>query len=371
VTDQNFSIRAEESADDPSDATARERMRRALDASGVGDVVRRELAGTIEEPVPDAHASWREVLGRIEGAQARSAETDREGRKGQVRAGWLGRRSLRRGTGSLTRIGLSASVLIALAATIIVGIQRQQIVRTGRPSAVFVRSYATRVAQRATVTLGDGSRVTLAPETRLRYSVDRTGAQLIELIGEGFFTVMPRTHRPFVVYTGAIATRVLGTAFDVRRYSTDLVTKVTVVSGRVTVGGHRQTAILNAGMIGRLTDSTASVSRTSDSTRDVEWTRGNLVFNRTPVPEMLTTLGRWCGYEFRLVDTTLLSRDVSIEFNVDDVVGTMNTLKALLGVTMTFEGNLVILRPERPQDTMSRRKLLRDAISHPLSEVGR
>jgi len=239
--------------------------------------------------------------------------------------------------------------------------------RTDRSSHTYI---AARM-QRTTVTLPDGSRATLAPETRLRYDVDRQGARTVALVGEALFTVAPQSHAPFVVRTGAVTTRVLGTTFGVRRYPDDRATRIAVLSGRVTAGGHSAPVVLASGAVAYATDSTVTVSATDDPTEATEWTRGRLVFNDTPVSAMLATLGRWYGYEFHLNDTTLAAMHVSVALSTDHPADAMNTVKAVLDVTMTFDGNVITLRPERDHGGSSRNTRTREVLKTPQVEVGR
>jgi len=242
----------------------------------------------------------------------------------------------------------------------------------GRDNAVMSRRYATHTGQRMAVTLGDGSSMILAPETRVRYTVDSHGQRFIDLMGEAFFTVAPATHHPFIVRTGTVTTRVLGTTFDVQRYGNDPATLVTVISGRVTAGGHTSPVIVSAGTLGRLTDSTATVTTLGDAAaQTVSWTRGNLVFTHAPVSAILATLGRWYGYEFRLTDTTVARWQVSAEFRADHLAETLNILKTILEVTMSVDGNVITLRSDPGAHTPAARRTQRELLENPEPEVGK
>lgn len=239
------------------------------------------------------------------------------------------------------------------------------------PRVTTSHTYVASRAQQLSVTLADGSRVMLAPDTRLRYTMDRDGTRVVDLVGEAFFHVAPRSREPFVVHTGAVTTWVLGTAFDVRRYSNDNVTQIAVVSGRVATSGRATPVVLAAGAVAYATDSTVTVNTAGDTDEATGWTRGHLVFNDAPVPTMLATLGRWYGYEFHLSDSTLAAMHVSVVLSTDKSAYAMNTVKAVLGVTMTFDGNVVTLHPEHDNGGATKSKRTRELLKNPELEVGR
>lgn len=267
-------------------------------------------------------------------------------------------------------IGLAAAALVI---GIGVSTARRHVVQSGSSSE---RVYATGIGQRTTVALSDGTTVTLAPASRLTLSTDfgRTTRDVV-LEGEARFDVVPAARAPFTVRTGAVRTRVLGTSFDVRRYTGDRTTRVVVISGRVATGDYKTPTVLVAGAIGDVTDSSVVVSNTDDPARAVSWTEGRLVFNDTPVPVLLTTVGRWYGYEFRMTDTALLAHHVSVTLNIDKPAEAMGMLRAMLGVSMSFDGNVVTLRPERDRTQSSpgasRTTETNKLLKHSDLEVGR
>ncbi|GAB3701595.1 FecR family protein [Spirosoma flavus] len=85
------------------------------------------------------------------------------------------------------------------------------------------------------VVLGDSSEVLLSPKSQLRYPSQFTGAtRTVYLKGEAQFAVK-RRNQPFMVYTGDMVTKVLGTKFVVRAFDLDKKFTVQVLSGKVSV----------------------------------------------------------------------------------------------------------------------------------------
>jgi transmembrane sensor len=210
------------------------------------------------------------------------------------------------------------------------------------------QTFRTRVAERSAVTLKDGTRVMLAPQTTMTVSGgfgDRT--RTITLSGEANFEVKSSAGAPFIVRTGAVATRVLGTTFTVRHYATDDAVQVVVSSGKVEAKGDDASITVTSGNGAKITDSTATLARSGDMGTYTDWTKGRLVFERATVPAMLATLGRWYGYDFRLADTTIATERVSAAFNVADAQEMLVILKGVLGVDLRFEERTVTLVARR------------------------
>ncbi len=90
-------------------------------------------------------------------------------------------------------------------------------------------------AKELKITLPDGSLVILQPKTQLSYNQSDTKFREVNLTGEAFFDVMHDATRPFLIYTGKMTTKVLGTSFSVKAYPSMKKSEVSVVSGKVTV----------------------------------------------------------------------------------------------------------------------------------------
>lgn len=266
----------------------------------------------------------------------------------------------------LRRLLLGLATVLVLAGVGVATFHRPHVAR------VSTRHYATQSGQQATVQLPNGSRILLAPRTQITVASNlETDATTVTLVGEAQFDIAPHPHAPFVVRTGDVVTRVLGTVFTVRRYADDVEGRVAVTSGKVSVQAGRQSMTLTAGMIGRYT--AVAVTSTADSTIDTDWTHGRLVFRNAPVSTVLSTLSRWYGYQFRLTDTTLARQHVTTSFDFGSSAEMLQGLRWLLHVDMTFEDSVVTLRSARrvsvPQDLKRDDRL--GLPSPSIMEVGR
>jgi len=208
----------------------------------------------------------------------------------------------------------------------------------------------------------------------LSYSIDADGARRITLSGQAYFSVTDDACQPFTVRSGTVQTEVLGTAFDVQHYEGDPAVQIVVLDGKVAArnrNGRGKAVLLVAGTEGRLTDSTALIVTNRNVENTEAWREGRLLFDDTPVPAMLRTLEHWYGYQFRLSDSTLAQRQVTARFSIGDTVNTLAKLKALLNVTLRFDGSIITLSPIRRHHE-SRTSFRRDSnVFSSLSEVGK
>jgi transmembrane sensor len=260
-----------------------------------------------------------------------------------------------------------------MTAVVILGVVATHSTITGRftrPSALPSRVYATGIGQTAQVTLADGSHVTIAPQSRLTIGrgFGRT-TRTVLLTGEAYFDVSHSAGTPFLIQTGSISTRVLGTAFDIRYYPTDTAVRIAVLSGRVVASGAHATAHLTAGLIGHVTDSTATTMN-GDVSATADWRAGRLTFDGTSVATVLASVGRWYGYEFIVTDSTLARRKVMATFRINEPEKTFAAIEYLLNVTMTFDRTKVIVRSRQPRGADPARRDTALLYSTP-SEVGK
>ena len=136
--------------------------------------------------------------------------------------------ALARPPASKSRRWLLAS--LAAAATVIVVLGGWQLLWR----APAWREIATEAGHRAVVRLRDGTQVTLAPSSRLRYlGAFGKSHRDVYLDGEAYFQVARDERVPFRVRTARSVTQDLGTAFVVTAYGDQGATEVVVTEGRV------------------------------------------------------------------------------------------------------------------------------------------
>jgi len=100
-----------------------------------------------------------------------------------------------------------------------------------------VVSFTNHLKENRIIRLADGSTVVLGPATKIDYpmSFDGLSTREVYLEGQAFFDIRRDSLRPFIVHTGQLQTRVLGTAFNIKAFSNESDITVTVKRGKVQV----------------------------------------------------------------------------------------------------------------------------------------
>lgn len=92
------------------------------------------------------------------------------------------------------------------------------------------------------IVLSDGSVVVMNKGSHLNYPSKFVGDKReVYLTGEAFFDIKHDAKRPFLVHTGKLVTRVLGTAFNIKTQADEDLIEVTVSRGKVSVSDSKKT----------------------------------------------------------------------------------------------------------------------------------
>ena len=212
------------------------------------------------------------------------------------------------------------------------------------------KEYATAPAQRMVIRLQDGTQVTIAPKSRVRYTAGFGRAHRdLYLDGEAYFQVAPDSQRPLRVHTPRSVTEDLGTAFVVRAYGDQNATEVVVIEGRVSLSRAETTSpavVLGLRDLGRLDASgPATVRRGVDVDRYLAWTKGVLAFDGTPLSEVMPALERWYNVEIRLSDSALAARRLTATFQNEPIDLVLKRIALTLGLLVERgDGSVFLLR---------------------------
>ncbi|NID12098.1 FecR family protein [Fibrivirga algicola] len=186
--------------------------------------------------------------------------------------------------------------------------------------------------KRKVINLPDGSIVTLEPGSQLLVSTSfGQKNREVTLIGEGFFEVAKNPTQPFLVNTGKIVTRVVGTSFTIKAYDTDSNISVSVRTGKVRVfkkrgeqrGDTPADEVLltpNQRAVFVITDEQfikTLVEKPVIVSSPVQY--NPFEFSETPIPQVLTTLSAAYGVSISYDAEALASCNLTASLNKQDL----------------------------------------------------
>lgn len=227
---------------------------------------------------------------------------------------------------TVRRVAAAAAVLVVASASLL------HILRPARNMAVAEASgpeYDTinvGKGQIKHVLLADSSTVILNSQSRLLVASDYNlhNRKLVLLEGEAFFDVKPDAARPFSVVNRNMETRVLGTSFNIQSYAQYGHTRITLMTGAVSVqtGTAQQPVLLKPDeqLLMRNNDSAYTITKVLAADHR-KWTNGGLDFRNLSLQDIAATLSTRYGVAFRFSDqragaerfTASFDKEVSLE----------------------------------------------------------
>ena len=196
------------------------------------------------------------------------------------------------------------------------------------------------------VVLSEGTEVFLNSDSRLVYpTVFKGKERIVSLEGEAYFKVSKDVEHPFIVKTGNVQVRVLGTEFNVRGYSPADV-RITLITGKVAVsdtcGTHN--VEMEPGQSAQLsTDGTFAVSEVNIESF-LYWKEGFFYFDDIPLADMMKEIGRWYNIDIEFSNSKIM--DLRMHFFANrhqDIFNLIELLNRMERVHAYFEtGKLII-----------------------------
>jgi ferric-dicitrate binding protein FerR (iron transport regulator) len=216
----------------------------------------------------------------------------------------------------------------------------------GRPvPTVAYHVYRTPAGQPQRLRLPDGSVVTLAPQSWLRYPAQFTdAAREVYLEGEAFFEVTKNPH-PFRVHSGAWVTQVLGTKFNVSAVPGASQLAVSLVEGKVQVMDKQDKYLLAPGQQLRADVATGRIYRQAfDRQRVLAWRSNQLVFKNEKLADVANQLERRYGVKLVFADPATAEVRLWATFDNEPLPRVLDALRLAGGLHYHREGQVIYLR---------------------------
>lgn len=182
--------------------------------------------------------------------------------------------------------------------------------------------------QRVRVTLPDGTKVWLNARSRLTYPSAFKGERKVSLEGEGWFEVAENPDAPFIVSTGAMDVKALGTQFDVRDYPSTGKIEVYLHEGSVLAysSGDEESGLrLEPGQL--LVERDGAVSLETMDPDKLMWREGIYLFKDQTLREIVDELQLYYDVRIKVLSPELLDHRYVGKFRQSD--GVMTILRVL------------------------------------------
>lgn len=191
----------------------------------------------------------------------------------------------------------------------------------------------TAVAERRSLTLDDGSRLILGPQTRVDILIEQDRRRLRLYRGELFVQVAADPARPFEVEAAGGHMRALGTAFDVRRDGEQVRLAVTEHSVRTQVAAQRLDIREGQAVDFDPHGLQAPFNQSAETT--LAWTRGRLVFDNRALGDVVAELSRYTPGLLLITDERLKRLPVTGVFSTEDVQAQLSLMARTLPLSVT------------------------------------
>lgn len=174
--------------------------------------------------------------------------------------------------------------------------------------------------QRSKLLLPDSSVVYLGSESRLRFPEKfGTGNREVSLAGEAFFEITKDRAHPFIIHTGPVQTKVLGTSFKISAFEGKRLT-VSVATGKVSVArkiaGNSALQSLAVLTPGQEVNWNPRTQLTNVNPVDVagvrDWKDGTMTFVAASLGDIAEDLERWYNVKINFGDMRIRDYHVSL-----------------------------------------------------------
>ena len=230
-----------------------------------------------------------------------------------------------------------AAVVAILLGSSIFFVLKQQI----KPSQSSI-SFACN-SQQSTYSLPDKSIVEFNKKSSLQYRTDVSEKRLTQLTGEAYFDIKHDAPRPFEIEAGKIKVQVLGTAFNVNARNADSVV-VSVTRGRVKVSSitdETKSIILTAGQSAYFAHNEFSAIK-GFFINALAWKQRELMFNATPLKEVITTLGSYFDTTL-LLDTKYNNQQLTVKLKEPKIDSVLKLITIMYNLKTVEKGNTILL----------------------------
>jgi len=213
---------------------------------------------------------------------------------------------------------------------------------------------------RSQVILPDGSTVWLNAESTIRFQVPFSeNSRNVDLIGEAFFDVTKNPKQLFVVHSGNVDVKVLGTRFNYKAFEEDKNIEVVLEEGKIALNlnsdsGNKETTLKPGDRAVIQKENGETTISNQKINKYIAWHTGKLVFENTPMSDVALMLERWYGIEVIVQDKEIMNYRFTTTFENESLFQVIE----LLGLSSPIRIEYVPATIRKDNQTQTRSKVL-------------
>lgn len=205
----------------------------------------------------------------------------------------------------------------------------------------------TQKAEKKEIILEDSTKIILNSNSALSYPKHFKGdTREVVINGEAFFDVTKNEQKPFIVSTNeGLKIRVLGTSFNVKSYPEDRKMETTLVTGKVKVIEEEKNTIVELSPSQKATylkSEDKMIVEQVETENFTSWKEGRLIYNDTPMSEVIKDLERMYNLKFDVTSNKILDYKYKGEFDNLKINQILELFEISSPITYSIQKNNII-----------------------------
>ena len=239
-----------------------------------------------------------------------------------------------------------AKTVAAVALIVLMAVSAAIYFRSNQPNMIQYAEIGALRGQKASVTLPDGTKITLNSESTLKYSTNYNQSdRAVELVGEAYFEVAKNKKIPFVVKAGKLEIEAKGTAFNIKAYPTDNSISTTLTEGKIEVKTPVDVLnmIPNERMEYNITDQTFRKLTLTDAVGSIGWLSDELSFENATLAEVVANFSRIYNIDIRFASESIKEQRFTGKINNNSLLSVLRIISFTSPIRFEQKDSVVIL----------------------------
>jgi len=239
-----------------------------------------------------------------------------------------------------------AKTVAAVALIVLMAVSAAIYFRSNQPNMIQYAEIGALRGQKASVTLPDGTKITLNSESTLKYSTNYNQSdRAVELVGEAYFEVAKNKKIPFVVKAGKLEIEAKGTAFNIKAYPTDNSISTTLTEGKIEVKTPLDVLnmIPNERMEYNNTDQTFRKLTLTDAVGSIGWLNDELSFENATLAEVVANFSRIYNIDIQFASESIKEQRFTGKINNNSLLSVLRIISFTSPIRFEQKDSVVIL----------------------------